>query len=91
MKPQMGDIKRDEVPFWLWDYWIIFIGVISICFTPATSFMWDLVYGLIFIGIYSMTAYSWLYFASSVWRMIFGPRRKTFEEQLGMRLPSCDT
>lgn len=91
MKPQMGVIERDEPPFWLLDYWLIFIAVISLCMTPTTSFMWDLVYGLFFVCIFVITVYSFTYFALLMWRMIFGPRRKTFEEQLGMRLPSFVT
>lgn len=74
MRPQMGVVERDEPPFWLFDYWLILIAVISLCMTPTTSFMWDLVYGLFFVCIFVMTVYSCIYFALLMWRMIFGPQ-----------------
>jgi len=92
MKPQMG-VCGDVPPFWLCNYWLMFIVVISVCFTPVTSFMWDLVYVLSFICIYVVICYLCInvYYAIRAWILTFKFRRRTFEEQLGMRLPSFVT
>jgi hypothetical protein len=91
MKPQMGFIGVEQPPFWLVQNWMFFMSVLMLCFAPSTSFVWDLVYGLLFICIFTMSACVYTSIVTMIWRMFYTKRRNVYEEQLGIRLPSFVT
>jgi hypothetical protein len=91
MKPQMGFIGVEQPPFWLVKNWMFFMSVLMLCFAPSTSFVWDLVYGLLFICIFTMSACVYTSIVTMIWRMFYTKRRNVYEEQLGIRLPSFVT
>lgn len=64
---------------------------ISVYTIPSDCFIWDIVYGVFFIYVFVLTIYLYVYGISLIWKAVFGSRRRTFEEQLGFRVPSFVT
>jgi len=61
------------------------------CMIPNSSFVWDLIYLLLFNCMFDVNFCVNVCCAVRTWILTFKFRRRTFEEQLGMRLPSFVT
>ena len=87
MKPQMGE----KPPFRYVVLWLVMIGIITICFTPTTCFMWDLVLGLFLALSFYVSVKFYLHILSCIWKYLTHKNEIVFKEQLGVKLPSFVT
>jgi hypothetical protein len=92
---QMG--INDKIPSkpsdvgYLFNYWLIYMLGTNLYLCPSSCFIWDLLDGLLLavILVGSVCLYSYI-----IWCIFYkpaAPRKKTYEEQLGIRLPSFIT
>lgn len=81
----------DDLSLWPVNCWLLFVVIISVCMTPNSCFMWNLVYLFLFNCIVNVNFCISVCYAVRAWILTFKFRRRTLEEQLGTRLPSFVT